>query len=124
MKCVFCEKFDGRSESVISFEPLNPVTKGHLLVVPRVHAIDFADRPEVSAFVMGHAALLAKKIGNCNIITSIGEDATQSIFHLHVHIIPRRKYDGLKLPWTGQRKLDEPPQPKTQAQSSQAKASE
>jgi histidine triad (HIT) family protein len=37
----------------------------------------------------------------CNIITSAGSDATQTVFHLHLHVVPRRAGDGLALPWTG-----------------------
>jgi hypothetical protein len=38
----------------------------------------------------------------CNLITSVGADATQSVRHLHIHVVPRREGDGLMLPWSGQ----------------------
>jgi len=107
--CVFCKKiaedraFDGME--VVFFEPLNPVTPGHTLVVPREHVTDFADRPTITARVMETAAQLASiKGGDMNLITSKGHDATQSVFHLHVHLVPRVAGDGLILPWTGQTK--------------------
>lgn len=98
--------------SVAVFEPLNPVTRGHLLVVPFEHVRDAADKPHVTARVMEHAARLLKNFSSpaephpyqANIITSIGPDATQSVFHLHAHIVPRRPGDGLHLPWTGQKR--------------------
>jgi histidine triad (HIT) family protein len=84
------------------FAPLNPVTKGHLLVVPTEHVRDALDDPRTTAFIMGAAATVANanRIGACNFITSVGREATQSIRHLHVHIVPRRENDGLMLPWS------------------------
>jgi histidine triad (HIT) family protein len=51
----------------------------------------------VTAAVMRRAAELATP--PCNIITSAGTEATQTVFHLHVHIVPREAGDGLELPW-------------------------
>lgn len=112
IKCVFCKKIkDGgfkRTNSdldgVIYFEPLNPVTKGHLLVVPIRHIEDFTEEINLSCRVYAEAINLAKMMGDVNLITSKGEDATQTIRHLHIHLIPRRKNDKLKLPWTNQKK--------------------
>lgn len=106
-KCPFCN-YSGPSpvlreyEDAIVFEPLNPVTPGHLLVVPRVHVEDVGTNPEVSAAVMRRVAEYIQEAGirQCNIITSRGGDATQTVFHLHVHIVPRGPEDGLKLPWS------------------------
>lgn len=109
-RCVFCAKFDGlpADVEVTDFEPLNPVAEGHRLVVPRKHVAHFAEDPKTSAKVMEHAAYLSQWIPSFNIVTSKGKNATQSVFHLHVHIIPRREGDGLKLPWTGQKKEPQP----------------
>lgn len=102
--CVFCQKIKGMklhwSTSVVNFEPLNPVTKGHLLVVPRKHVRNFGVSRDITEMVMAEARRLALNIPSYNIITSKGEDATQSVFHYHVHIVPRRRGDGLKLPWS------------------------
>jgi histidine triad (HIT) family protein len=106
--CVFCGRiergeFDYCTDAAVSFEPLNPVTPGHLLVVPRMHVSDATVQPWVTAEVMRYAAELAGLLrGPSNIITSVGKAATQSVFHLHVHLVPRREGDGLHLPWTGQ----------------------
>jgi len=100
--CVFCEKYKGRHEgSTAIFEPLNPVVPGHLLVIPLKHVTNFINDPDTTAYVMRAAAQHAKRLGGqWNLITSAGKDATQSVFHLHVHLVPRRPGDGLQLPWT------------------------
>ncbi len=49
---------------------------------------------------MRHAAELAAEVGDCNVITSRGAAATQTVRHLHVHVVPRRQGDGILLPWT------------------------
>lgn len=82
------------------FEPLGPVVPGHLLVVPRQHVTDARTDPAVTAKVFGVAALVAAEGGACNLITSAGPEATQTVFHLHVHVVPRRPDDGLRLPWS------------------------
>ena len=109
--CVFCEIVAGKSPAkflrprewqagVLAFEPLGPVTPGHALIIPTIHVEDFADNPTVSAVVAKSAALYAKEYGGpFNVITSKGKVATQSVFHLHLHLVPRRKDDGLALPW-------------------------
>lgn len=89
--------------AVISFEPLNPVTPGHRLIVPCEHVTDAASSPQITAIVFEHAAWWAKEQNeDFNLITSAGVAATQSVYHLHVHYVPRRIGDGLHLPWTGQ----------------------
>lgn len=105
--CVFCARIEAGSFAyafthAVAFEPLRPVTRGHLLVVPRVHVADFASNPLVTAMTASVAAQLAADLGDCNLITSRGTDATQTVFHLHLHLVPRRMGDGLELPWTGQ----------------------
>ena len=112
-ECVFCDKVkneefskNGMSFSgCVAFEPLNPVTPGHLLVIPREH---FANINEVHGKAIediGYALrYFTNDLESYNIITSKGGDATQSVFHLHWHIVPRKKDDGLALPWTGQLK--------------------
>lgn len=101
--CPFCRQ---GTDEVYTLVPLNPVTTGHLLVIPRKHVSDFSEDPETTAKVMRYAAEIVKEHGlqNVNLITSKGTDATQSVFHFHVHIVPRSRGDGLKLPWTGQNK--------------------
>lgn len=110
--CVFCEIVAGRisvdirtvHDGGMIFTPTNPVVKGHVLVIPNEHVEDFAQSPRVTAEVMARAARYARNLeGDWNLITSKGVAATQSVFHLHVHLVPRHGGDGLTLPWTGQK---------------------
>lgn len=88
------------SGAIYVVRPLNPVTEGHVLVVPERHVTDFTSSPRLSALVMDTAASWAREeMGDCNLITSAGPYATQTVFHLHVHLVPRRAGDGLCLPW-------------------------
>lgn len=106
--CPFCEIVAGRAPATIVREwwfglaivPLNPVVPGHLLVIPRRHVPDFAADPAVSSTIAGYAAEMA--VPPCNVITSVGAEATQTVRHLHLHVVPRAAGDGLALPWTGQ----------------------
>ena len=108
--CVFCDIVHGKADAkivhwwprTIAFEPLNPVTPGHVLVVPLQHVRDATEDVDVTARTMAAAAGFAQSVGPCNLLTSIGAEATQSVFHLHIHVVPRRAGDGLKLPWTDQ----------------------
>jgi histidine triad (HIT) family protein len=108
--CVFCQILHGVQPAtrvrnwgaVLAIEPLNPVVPGHTLVIPFKHVRDAAEDPATSAAAMRAAAEMAAETGPCNIITSVGAEATQTVFHLHLHVVPRRFGDGLALPWTGQ----------------------
>jgi len=102
--CVFCKKAKDKRVSrfgdCLVFKPLNPVVKGHLLVIHRIHTDDFSGDYTISNQVVETAFWYAKRYKEFNLITSQGENATQSIGHLHIHIIPRKKGDGLMLPWS------------------------
>lgn len=106
MECVFCRRierseFEGTDDTTVWFKPLNPVTHGHKLFVPIRHVADAAEMSGVTADVYRLAARKAKEWQwPFNLITSAGVAATQTVFHLHVHYIPRSVGDGLHLPWT------------------------
>jgi histidine triad (HIT) family protein len=112
--CPFCARIaaaeyehlyqgNGVYYDVVRFRPLNPVVPGHMLFVPRRHVEDAGVEPELTARVMHFASDWAGGLlASFNIITSAGELATQTVFHLHLHVVPRREGDGLRLPWTGQ----------------------
>lgn len=115
--CIFCEIVAGRAPAEVmnsngfsmTIVPLNPVTPGHLLVIPRVHVKDALTDSLITGTLMHNAALMGQRMRkfhpeyeSLNLITSVGVPATQSVFHLHIHIVPRREGDGLALPWTGQ----------------------
>lgn len=107
--CVFCpdnwDKLDivERYGPNIVFTPLDPVVPGHVLVISPLHTEDAGKNPEITSSIMATAALHAGlTYREFNIITSAGPNATQTVMHTHVHIVPRRENDGLPLPWTPQ----------------------
>lgn len=107
--CPFCEINLGRAPATfvhewsdtIAIAPLNPVVDGHTLVIPKTHVTDFADDPDVTGAATRRAAQLCRDLDlvHANLITSRGVHATQSVFHLHLHLLPRAENDGLALPW-------------------------
>lgn len=108
LSCPFCEIVAGRAPATfvaewpdtIAILPLKPVVENHTLVIPREHVADFASDPLVSAKTMQRAAELVRwSPVEMNLITSRGPNATQSVYHLHLHLVPRSKNDGLALPW-------------------------
>lgn len=107
MTCVFCEIVAGRAPATvvekwpgaIAIAPLGPVTPGHTLIVPKPHVRDAAEDPWTTAKVMYQAAKFAGRFESFNIITSAGAAATQSVPHLHIHVVPRTEDDQLMVPW-------------------------
>ena len=89
--------------------PLNPVTEGHVLWICADHvenaAVDAAwsENPSCGDLMFLAAQYVYNQGIQANIITSIGPDATQTVMHTHIHVVPRRPDDGLHLPWTGQK---------------------
>lgn len=111
--CPFCKIVAEQGyepDGYFLLKPLNPVTDGHLMALPTNHIENAFVDPAVTAKVWelaeSHGEYLKGFLGvdAFNLITSVGEAATQSVMHLHVHIVPRRPGDGLHLPWTGQEK--------------------
>lgn len=107
--CVFCEivksggpnDFERIGKWVVAFTPLNPVTPGHRLFVPVRHGEDAGDDPTWASMAFRFAADYAYgQQEDYNLITSGGKFATQTVFHTHIHYVPRRPDDGLMLPWT------------------------
>lgn len=112
--CIFCKIVAGempativdRDEHTIAFMDINPATRGHALVVPRLHAPDLLSiDPDELAAVTGAAQRLAAramerlKADGVNVINSCGAAAWQTVFHFHLHVIPRYQGDPLRLPW-------------------------
>jgi histidine triad (HIT) family protein len=111
MNCEFCQIAAGVAPAdvvrewpdAVAIRPRSGgVVAGHVLVLPRVHVADVGTDPVVTGAVMHRAAELAAEVPAANVITSRGTAATQSVFHLHVHVVPRVDGDGLVLPWTTQ----------------------
>ncbi|MGD6765953.1 HIT domain-containing protein [Streptomyces sp. BH097] len=109
--CVFCAIAAGQApatvvrewDEVLAIRPRSGgVNEGHILVIPRTHVADAGFDPKVSARTMACAAELMAELPDANIITSKGAAATQTVYHLHIHVVPRSTGDDLPLPWTPQ----------------------
>jgi histidine triad (HIT) family protein len=113
--CIFCKIVAGElpatvvdeDEHTIAFMDISPATRGHALVIPRIHTRDLLSiDPAELAGVIGAAQRLAARAKRClsadgiNVINSCGAAAWQTVFHFHVHVIPRYDGDPLRLPWT------------------------
>ena len=114
MACIFCEIVAGRipsatvyeDEHVLAFMDIAPANPGHLLVIPKQHYRNIFDMPaEVGSKIMEAAILLAKAIRKAlnpdglNLFQSNEAAAFQTVFHFHLHLIPRWETDPLRLPW-------------------------
>jgi histidine triad (HIT) family protein len=113
--CDFCAIAAGEDKSVrvvcessswIAFFPLEPATRGHTLVVPRCHVSDVWELDEplgaelMSAVIhVGRAVEASVRPEGMNLISSKGRAAEQSIFHLHLHLLPRWAKDGFDRIW-------------------------
>jgi histidine triad (HIT) family protein len=112
--CLFCKIVAGEipatvvasDERTVTFMDINPATRGHALVVPRNHARDLLEiEPDDLAAVALAAQRQAKTASavldadGITLINSCGAAAWQTVFHFHVHVIPRYTDDPLKLPW-------------------------
>jgi histidine triad (HIT) family protein len=112
--CIFCKIVAGElpgqivaeDERTIAFMDINPATRGHLLVIPRAHARNLLEiSPEDLGAVVATAQRMAKRVderlqpAGINLVNSCGSAAWQTVFHFHIHVIPRYEDDPLKLPW-------------------------
>jgi histidine triad (HIT) family protein len=112
--CLFCKIIAGElpsqqvdsDERTVAFMDISPATRGHALVVPRNHVVNVLDAdPGDFAAVAAAAQRLAQRAverlgaDGVNLLTSGGGVAWQTVFHLHMHVIPRYVDDPLKLPW-------------------------
>jgi histidine triad (HIT) family protein len=112
--CLFCGIVAGdipgqivdSDEKTVAFMDINPATKGHALVVPRVHSTDLTDIAEEDlSATMTAAQRLSRRIDEVlepdgiNVLNCCRPAAWQTVFHFHVHVIPRYEDDPLKLPW-------------------------
>jgi histidine triad (HIT) family protein len=85
---------------------INPATRGHALVIPRAHATDLHEIPaeDLQACAVAAQRLAGRareRLGadGVNLINSCGAAAWQTVFHFHVHVVPRYVGDPLELPW-------------------------
>ncbi|WP_224756468.1 HIT family protein [Streptomyces sp. col6] len=90
-------------DDVLAIRPCSGgVNAGHVLVLLRVHIADAGADLEVTASVMRRAAELMAEHPAASLITSKESPATQTVVHLHIHVLPRTDGDALPLPWTPQ----------------------
>jgi histidine triad (HIT) family protein len=121
LNCIFCKVIAGEitgqvidsDDRTLTVMDINPATRGHAVVVTREHAPsleELSDEDLLAAMqtvrrVVGRMRETLRPDG-FNVLHNIGRAAWQSIFHFHVHVIPRYKDDPLQLPW-----LPEPAEP-------------
>ncbi|MFH0791630.1 MAG: HIT family protein [bacterium] len=110
--CIFCKIVKGEleakkvheNESVLAFIPKEQVSKGHTLVIPKEHYENIFDIPEK---LLEQIMMISQELSQryktefgatgVNILHASGKDAQQSVFHFHMHVIPRYLNDGLDL---------------------------
>lgn len=112
--CIFCKIIAGEIPSTAVYEDedfraildVNPAARGHVIILPQKHAANIFELEEAEA---AKVFPIAKKIAaalmktyHCdgvNILQNNGEAAGQTVFHLHVHVVPRYYGDGVNIMW-------------------------
>ena len=120
--CIFCKLANGEIPTATLYEDedfrvildANPASKGHALIIPKEH---YANLYELDDELAGKAMILAKKMvtkltevlgcDGYNLVQNNGECAGQTVFHFHLHMIPRYKDDGVGLGWKLNKLTDE-----------------
>jgi histidine triad (HIT) family protein len=112
--CIFCKivarelpaTIIDEDERTISFMDIAPATRGHALVIPRAHSADLlsVEEQDLRAVAVASKRLaerVKERLGadGVNLVNSCGAVAWQTVFHFHVHVIPRYEGDPLRLPW-------------------------
>jgi histidine triad (HIT) family protein len=112
--CIFCKIAAGElparivdeDERTLAFMDIAPATRGHALVIPRAHSEDLLsveaqDLQAVALAAQRLAGRAVERLGadGVNLLNSCGRAAWQTVFHFHVHVIPRYHNDPLRLPW-------------------------
>lgn len=112
--CIFCKIIAGEIPSRTVYEDegykaimdVSPASKGHVIVLPKNHAsnvFEISEEELSGAMIVAKkvAAMLKEKLGcdGVNILQNNGEAAGQTVFHLHVHVIPRYKGDTVNITW-------------------------
>lgn len=111
-RCEFCAiarreapaRITYEDDSLLAFTPLEPVTPGHLLLIPKAHSESILDiDTDLLSALSARAQELAAQmidqddVTGINLLHASGKDAQQSVLHFHLHIVPRRPEDGLDL---------------------------
>lgn len=113
--CIFCKIANGEIPSATIYEDddfraildIFPASKGHALIIPKQHFKNLYEMPEEQ---LAKAITLAKRLGTkmeevlecdgLNLVQNNGEAAGQTVFHFHLHLIPRYEEDSVKIEWT------------------------
>ena len=113
--CIFCKIANGEIPSKTLHEDetfrvildVGPATRGHALILPKNHFANLCELPEETAadamkLARRMAALMTEKLScdGLNLVQNNGETAGQTVFHFHMHLIPRYGVDGQKIGWT------------------------
>ncbi len=113
--CIFCKILAGELPATViaedaravAFMDIAPASAGHVLVVPRAHTPDLRTIPPddlaaCAQLAQGIALLAFDRLGadGVNLLNSCAAPAWQTVFHFHIHVIPRYVGDPLRLPWT------------------------
>lgn len=113
-ECIFCKIVAGdlpaekihEDDNTVAFMDVNPGTRGHALVIPKNHAKDLLEiDPDELATVTRSAQTLARRAkerleaDGINLLNCCGAEAWQTVFHFHIHVVPRYIDDPLQLPW-------------------------
>jgi histidine triad (HIT) family protein len=112
--CIFCKIVAGElpstivdeDERTVAFMDISPATRGHALIIPRAHSRDLL---EIASEDLSACAVAAQRLAGrareqlgadgVNLINACGAAAWQTVFHFHIHVVPRYADDPLKLPW-------------------------
>ena len=112
--CIFCKIVAGEIPSAkvyedaakLAFMDINPVQPGHVLLIPKKHYERLTDLPDETAADLAsalprlaRAAVAAARADGFNIFQTNGRCSGQAVFHVHIHIIPRRNNDGYSFHW-------------------------
>jgi histidine triad (HIT) family protein len=112
--CIFCKiiarelpaTIVDEDERTIAFMDISPATRGHALVIPRMHSpdllgIEHEDLEAVALACQRLTTRMKERLGadGVNLLNSCGAVAFQTVFHFHMHVIPRYEGDPLRLPW-------------------------
>ena len=112
--CIFCKIAAGEipaaivfeNDQVIAFLDIGPLAEGHLLVIPRTHHEGLTDLPAPTAAAiaaeiprLSRALLAVTEAEGFNLLVNQGRVAGQEVPHVHFHLIPRRRQDGLGYRW-------------------------
>lgn len=109
MSCIFCDIVERKSaahfvfedETAVAFLDRTPLFVGHVLVVPRAHVVTLPELPAASVGpfferVQAIARVVPAALGAQGTFVAMNNVVSQSVAHLHVHVVPRTKGDGLK----------------------------